>query len=98
MSREEGIKLVQKYDHVEPSDMEIFLKNAKISRENFFKIIDKFRDGSIWEKKQGKWIKKDCVSNYKKSVNIVRAAQKLKKSSDKLFIKLRKNLIPFTKK
>ena len=87
MSREEGIKLVQKYDHVEPSDMEIFLKNAKISRENFFKIIDKFRDGSIWEKKQGKWIKKDCVSNYKKSVNIVRAAQKLKKSSDKLFIK-----------
>ena len=54
---------------VEPSDMEIFLKNAKISRENFFKIIDKFTKNSAFYDEtvvEAQWIKKDCVFvNYK---------------------------------
>ena len=34
---EEGIKLVQKYDHVEP-DMEIFLKMQKLAEKIFLKL------------------------------------------------------------
>ena len=59
LTRNEGIELVKKYDHVKPSDMKIFLKESKMTEKQFFKYVDKHRDPSIWEKKKGKWVAKD---------------------------------------
>ena len=66
LTRNEGIELVKKYDHVKPSDMKIFLKESKMTEKQFFKYVDKHRDPSIWEKKKGKWVAKDSVANHKK--------------------------------
>ena len=83
LTRNEGIDLVKKYDHVKPSDMKIFLQESKMTEQQFYKIIEKFRDKRIWEKKSGNWVTKDSVANHKKNSGIG-ATKKLRQ---KLFIK-----------
>ena len=87
MTREEGINLVLKHDHVVPKDLEIFLRKAKILKKEFFNIVDNLRDSSIWKKnKSSVWKKLDNISNHIKDnfVDEVRVKLKNKKS---LFIK-----------
>ena len=66
MSREEGIKMIEKYEHlVRPSNLDTFLKFAELSEEEFLSKIDHLRDQSIWEKdSQGKWQLKDWIGNH----------------------------------
>ncbi|OUU23092.1 MAG: histidine biosynthesis family protein [Candidatus Endolissoclinum sp. TMED37] len=59
MSRENGIKMVKKYDHVKPSDLSRWLKYVDMSEEEFDKVCDTFRDPRVWYKGQGVWRKKE---------------------------------------
>ncbi len=57
MSREEGIEMVRKYDHVIPSDLYYWLNYVDMKEEEFWKIADGFRDPRVWRKENGKWVK-----------------------------------------
>ena len=59
ISRNDGIKLVKKYDHVKPrKDLNRWIKYTGITEEEFDNHADTFRDSRVWSKKDNKWIKK----------------------------------------
>jgi len=60
MTREEGIEMVKKYDHVVSDDVHYWLEYVGISEEEFWQVADSFRDPKVWSIKNGEWIK-DCV-------------------------------------
>ena len=65
ITREEGIKLVEKYDHIRPSDLDLFLKEHSMTEDEFLSIIEPMRDPSIWEKnKKGQWVRRDSIINH----------------------------------
>lgn len=64
MTREEGIDMVRKYDHVRPSDLDIFLRFAGITEEEFEESVEHLRDPQIWERVNGRWRVKDSVANH----------------------------------
>jgi len=57
MTREEGIRLVRRHDHVVPKDLYHWLDYVDMSEEEFWKIADSFRDPRVWRQENGKWIK-----------------------------------------
>lgn len=57
ITREEGIELVKKYDHIKPSDLQRWLKYVNMTEEEFDRIADTFRDSRVWSKINGEWIK-----------------------------------------
>jgi N-acetyl sugar amidotransferase len=65
MTREEGIEMVMNYDHVRPSDLNLYLNFADITEEEFEATIEHLRDISIWEKtSDGQWRCKDNIGNH----------------------------------
>jgi N-acetyl sugar amidotransferase len=59
MTRDQGIEIVKKYDHVKPrKDLERWLKYVGMEENEFDRIADNFRDNRVW-KKDGKdlWVK-----------------------------------------
>lgn len=65
MTREEGIEMVKKYDHVRPSDLDIFLKFVGMTEKEFLDSVEHLRDPRIWEKDdKGNWHIKDSVANH----------------------------------
>ncbi|MGE0254663.1 MAG: N-acetyl sugar amidotransferase [Alphaproteobacteria bacterium] len=66
MSREEGIDLVAQYDHVRPTDMDIFLRESGMSDAEFDGMIAHLRDPSIWVRdNEGGWRTTDSVVNHR---------------------------------
>jgi N-acetyl sugar amidotransferase len=66
MTREEGIKMVEKYDAQRPPDLDLFLDFVGMTEEEFIKSIDHLRDPRAWKKdKNGKWVLRDHVRNHK---------------------------------
>ena len=62
INREEGIKLVKKYDHLKPEDMKSLLENLKITEVEFMEAVEPFRNPNVWEKKgNGDWIKRISI-------------------------------------
>jgi N-acetyl sugar amidotransferase len=60
MTREEGVAMVKKYDHVKPRrDLERWLQYVGMTEEEFDAICDIFRDPRVWYKENGKWVKAD---------------------------------------
>ena len=58
MTRNEGIKLVKKYDHVKPrTSLNYFLKMTDLTEEEFDQIADKFRDNRVWWIENNRWVK-----------------------------------------
>lgn len=58
MTREEGVELVKKYDHVVSKDLYRWLDYVGMTEEEFHRIADTFRDPKVWRKdEQGKWVK-----------------------------------------
>lgn len=57
MSREEGIELVKKYDHIKPSDLKRWLEYTGMTEQEFDAISDTFRDPRVWRREDGKWVK-----------------------------------------
>lgn len=65
MSREEGIQMVQRYDHVEPSTLGLYCDFLGITKTHFYKIVDPMRDLNIWEKRiDGSWKINDSVDQH----------------------------------
>lgn len=57
-TREEGIELVKKYDHVKPCDLYRWLEYVNMTEEEFDRIADTFRDPRVWEQlPDGAWVK-----------------------------------------
>ena len=60
MTRDEGIEMVRKYDHVRPSDLDFWLDYVGRSREWFDNIADGFRSPLVWRRNaDGDWVKRN---------------------------------------
>ena len=60
MTREKGIEMVKKYDHVKPSDLKRWLEYVNMKEEEFDRIADTFRDSRVWKKdSKGNWVKEN---------------------------------------
>jgi N-acetyl sugar amidotransferase len=58
MSRDEGIAMVRKYDHVKPRrDLERWLGYCNMTEDEFDRICDTFRDPRVWRIEDGEWVK-----------------------------------------
>ncbi len=58
MTREQGIEMVRKYDHVKPrQDLERWLKYVDMTEDEFDSICDSFRDPRVWRIEKGQWVK-----------------------------------------
>jgi len=58
MTREQGIEMVRKYDHVKPRrDLERWLQYVGMTEEKFDHICDTFRDRRVWRIENGFWVK-----------------------------------------
>ena len=57
MTREEGIEMVRKYDHVVSSDLYHWLDYVDMREEEFWAIADTFRDPRVWRVENGNWVK-----------------------------------------
>ena len=56
INREEGIALVEKYDHEFPSKyFAEFLEYCSITNAEFFDILDSWRSSHIWKKTGNEW-------------------------------------------
>lgn len=60
ITREEGVRLVHKYDHELPRrDLNYFLNYIGISEQYFWEIIDRYKSiSNVWKKENNKWILK----------------------------------------
>ena len=59
MSREEGIEMVKKHDHVIPSDLNYWLDYVGMKEAEFWEISDTFRDPKVWWIEDGRWYKEN---------------------------------------
>ena len=60
MTREEGVEMVRKYDHVKSSDINFWLEYVGRSEEWFDKVADTFRSPKVWRKNsRGIWKKRN---------------------------------------
>ena len=57
MTRDEGIEMVKKYDHVVSSDLYYWLNYVGMTEEEFWAIADTFRDPRVWWIEDGMWWK-----------------------------------------
>jgi N-acetyl sugar amidotransferase len=58
MTRDEGIEMVRRYDHVKPRrDLERWLKYVGMSEDEFDAVCDGFRDSRVWRVEDGQWVK-----------------------------------------
>ena len=74
LTREEGIKLVQKYDNNEPDELNLFLQWLDITKDDFYSYIEPFRDENIWQKNSdGLWIVNDSIANHITGLDIENA-------------------------
>jgi len=66
MTREEGIKLIKKHEHlIRPKNLDAFLKFAEITEQEFLDSIEHLRDKNIWTKNsKGKWELLDWIGNH----------------------------------
>lgn len=79
MTREEGIELVGKHDHIRPRDMDIFLRSVEMSEQELLDLIEPQRDPSIWVKgESAHWRVKDSVVNHIDDLGVEAARLPLK--------------------
>ncbi len=57
MTREQGIEMVRKYDHVVSQDLYYWLEYVGMSEDEFWATADKFRDARVWWIQDGQWWK-----------------------------------------
>ena len=57
MSRDEGIEMVKKYDHVVSSDLDYWLDYVKMNKDEFWSIADTFRSNKVWWIENNEWHK-----------------------------------------
>ena len=92
LSREDGITLVEEYDHVEPSTLKNYCEFLGISVSKFYNIVDKQKDRQIWKKdKKRKWKKITNIREYtEKNLKII-SQSKIKPINDNIFLEKNRN-------
>ena len=83
MTRSEGIKLVKKYNNIEPSDVDLFLRWIGLSKKDFFGMLNSFRSNVIWRKKNNDWQLIDSIVNHNTNKGAKQVA--LKEKEDCIF-------------
>ena len=64
MTRDEGIKLIKKHDHVVSKDLFYWLDYVDMKEDEFWRIADKFRDPRVWNIKNKQWYKFDITGEF----------------------------------
>ena len=59
MTREKGIQMVKKHDHILSNDLDHWLNYVNMKKIDFFRIGDKFRSNKVWFIKKNKWYKEN---------------------------------------
>jgi len=82
LSREDGIRLAQKFDAEVPDvSLRLFLDWIDMTKEEFYKIIEPFRDPLIWKKtKNGEYVRIDKIANHISDNNVDNARLKMNDS------------------
>jgi len=57
MTRDEGVEMVRRYDHVKPRDLARWLEYVDMTEDEFDGIADRFRDRRVWHRENGRWVK-----------------------------------------
>jgi hypothetical protein len=57
MTREKGVEMVRKYDHVVSSDLYYWLDYVGMTEAEFWRVADGFRDKRVWRVENGQWVK-----------------------------------------
>ncbi|MDP3181329.1 MAG: N-acetyl sugar amidotransferase [Desulfobaccales bacterium] len=57
MSRDQGIDLVSRMDHVKPRDLYRWLNYVGMTEAEFDRLADTFRDPRVWRRQDGQWVK-----------------------------------------
>ena len=57
MTRDEGVEMVRRYDHVVSKDLYYWLEYVGMSEQEFWVTADKFRDKRVWRVEDGQWVK-----------------------------------------
>jgi N-acetyl sugar amidotransferase len=59
MTRDEGVEIVRKMDHIKSQDLKRWLEYVDMTESKFDEIADKFRDPRVWKIKVGEWYKQN---------------------------------------
>ncbi len=59
MTRDEGVAMVKKYDHVYPSDTDFWLNYVDRDKEWFWQVANKFRSPFVWSLENNNWNKRN---------------------------------------
>lgn len=78
MTREEGVQMVLKYDHVVSKDLYYWLGYVDMSEDEFWEIADTFRDPRVWSIKNDQWLKTD-IDGVDRTYGEVHLPEELKK-------------------
>ena len=58
MTREQGVEMVRRYDHVKSRrDLDRWLKYVDMTEAEFDRVCDGFRDPRVWRQENGQWVK-----------------------------------------
>jgi hypothetical protein len=57
MTRNQGIEMVRKYDHIVSDDLNYWLEYINMTENQFWKIADTFRDPRVWRIQNNTWVK-----------------------------------------
>ena len=58
LTRDQGVEMVRKYDHVKSSDLKRWLAYVDMTEAEFDRVADTFRDPRVWHKNSsGEWEK-----------------------------------------
>jgi N-acetyl sugar amidotransferase len=57
LTRQQGVELVKKHDHIVSQDLYYWLNYVNMSEDEFWSIADTFRDPRVWWIEDGKWYK-----------------------------------------
>jgi len=86
MTREEGIGMVERHDHVRPSDLDGWLSFVDMTEGEFMRLVDPQRDPSIWQRDAtGEWRATDSVANHRTGAQIDKARLPLRKNANAEF-------------
>jgi N-acetyl sugar amidotransferase len=83
MTREIGINMVKKYDHVVSSDLYHWLDYVDMTESEFWRIADTFRDPRVWWIKNNEWWKHNLWGEPSSYGSVHLSGEQIKKYNQK---------------
>lgn len=86
ITREEGIALVRRHDHVRPRDLDVWLRYVNMTEEEFMGHVNPLRDPDIWEQgPDGEWRPLDSVANHVRDPFVEKARLPLSRREERVY-------------